>query len=149
MTAIQKYPKIYAQQEILKVLIEIIEKLEKPLNCYKEQRIIESYNLELETYNDGYEIRTNIKINLDCYQDNSKDELVGRLNNLTSIYLQPGSFYSSDLVKEHGARIEGCLPDEGHMFAKSFPRYTVHNNEDMENVVENFKNEVIKFIEQL
>ncbi len=136
----EKFPVIAAQQEICKAFIELANLLERPLNKYKEDGYILSYNIEFLPYNNGYEIKTNIKTNFYMYVrdlDASKQFILEKLSGFHSFYLNPCSFYDSNISTEHGASIEGQLPnltkkEEDHWFRDGVK---IHSNEDMRQVV--------------
>ncbi len=115
----------------------------------ENQKYLESADVVLKAYNNGYEIQTNIKLNLGIFcKDLSHNEntFIGFLYNFSGIYFHPETFFESNL-KDGKARLEYAVPThdkQDSLFGKKHLRREVENMEQARAVSTYWKNQVIK-----
>lgn len=149
MKNLKKYPEIFAQQIILNGMMEIIEVLEPTLAKIKGT-LIEDYKINLSTYNDGYQVNTNLKISYENYLNANEEEkqLFNSLSSFPRLYLYPNSFFGKYINSKEGSGMTGDL-GLGKNSSDTYFNPKVKGLVEMKNEVDKFVSEVIKRLNTL
>jgi len=137
-----------AYDAIKGAMFKIKKALEPVLDKAKAANIIKQYKINIRPYNGGLELQTNIKPNFERDVIEKNSEFSHILSNLYGIYIQPKTFFQSDIDDGLNPWIEykSFKIDKND---KEFGKKIVPRKDNIKKVIDEIMKEILARIDTL
>jgi len=139
-----------AQDAVKGTLFKIKKDLDSVLDEFVKIGVLDKYKTVISPFNSGFMLEISKSFNRDFQKDRANDKIVDPLFSVTNIFLQPSSFFQSDLDGgKETAYIEGSTLDIRGIDKMTYPEYAIKSKIDIKTATTEFYNLVAKQIVKL